>query len=972
MAPTPLPNLTTPFHSKYWAAALTLRGPSGAIESLTRSIANSRVDLNPHQVDAALFAIRSPLNKGVLLADEVGLGKTVEAGIVITQRWAERRRKILLILPATLRKQWQQELTDKFSLPSVILEGRSADLRQPDRIAICSYHFAAARADDIKQIPWDLVVVDEAHRLRNVWKTSSKIAQAIADAISHAPKVLMTATPLQNSLVELYGLVSILDPRVFGDIASFRDQFLGNNNDAVRNLSLKERLSPLCTRTLRKQVLEYIKFTQRIPLTQDFLPNEDEMELYRLVSLYLQRETLFALPAGQRTLLTLVLRKLLASSTFAIAGTLKSLVARLEAADLDGDATVADASADFDELPEIADEWPPDPQAELDLKPSPDLLKEELAELRTYAALAERIHKNSKGEALLTALATGLAKATALGAARKAVVFTESRRTQQYLIELLTASGFANRIVLINGDNADAPSKAIYSAWLRRNAGSSAISGSKTADMKAALVEEFRDRATVLIATESAAEGVNLQFCSLVINYDLPWNPQRIEQRIGRCHRYGQKHDVVVVNFLNRANAADQRVFELLAQKFRLFEGVFGASDEVLGGLESGVDLEKRIAGVYQNCRTESEIQAGFDQLQHELDEQIQSRMAQTRQLLLENFDEEVHERLKMRREEAAQALDRRTEWLLSLARQELGANAQWKGPARFHLECEYGLQPVQSGEARPQPAAGLTSSLLGSYNADWREAERLGDQFFRPDNPLAQKLIAEAFHRPLEPARVTFHYAAHGRKISTVQPYVGLTGWLTVARLTVDSFECEEHLLLAGTDSEGTVIDEDVARKFLMLPAACEAGTSVPAGHFAPPAPISTSLARQTDTLAQRHLRDVEYRNAKHFDEQVAKLDLWAEDLKSGLERAIKNLDAEIRQARKESGLAQSLEGKLTLQKKLRTLEQERTKKRRELFEGQDSIDGKRDGLISEIEAQMRRTHRTDALFTLHWTLAS
>ncbi len=287
MSPQPQPAASTPFHAKYHAAALTLRGPSGAIESLSRSIANSRVDLNPHQVDAALFAIRSPLTKGVLLADEVGLGKTVEAGIVITQRWAERRRKILLILPATLRKQWQQELTEKFSLPSVILEGRHADLRQPDRIAICSYHFAASRSADLKQIPWDLVVIDEAHRLRNVWKTSSKIAQAIADGVSHAPKVLMTATLLRNSLVEPYGLVSILAPRVFGDIASFRDQFLnggfasGNASEAVRNLSLKERLAGICTRTLRKQVLEYIKFTQRVSLTQDFLSTDDEQELYQ-------------------------------------------------------------------------------------------------------------------------------------------------------------------------------------------------------------------------------------------------------------------------------------------------------------------------------------------------------------------------------------------------------------------------------------------------------------------------------------------------------------------------------------------------------------------------------------------------------------------------------------------------------------------------------------------------------------------
>jgi SNF2 family DNA or RNA helicase len=129
--------------------------------------------------------------------------------------------------------------------------------------------------------------------------------------------------------------------------------------------------------------------------------------------------------------------------------------------------------------------------------------------------------------------------------------------------------------------------------------------GSRSADMRAALVDYFREEATIMIATEAAAEGINLQFCSMIINYDMPWNPQRIEQRIGRCHRYGQKYDVVVINFLNKANAADQRVYELLRDKFQLFNGVFGASDEVLGNIENGVDFEKRIAEIYQKCRTE-------------------------------------------------------------------------------------------------------------------------------------------------------------------------------------------------------------------------------------------------------------------------------------------------------------------------------------------------------------------------------
>ncbi|MDP9358031.1 MAG: DEAD/DEAH box helicase, partial [Chloroflexota bacterium] len=135
---------------------------------------------------------------------------------------------------------------------------------------------------------------------------------------------------------------------------------------------------------------------------------------------------------------------------------------------------------------------------------------------------------------------------------------------------------------------------------------------------------------------------------SLVVNYDLPWNPQRIEQRIGRCHRYGQQHDVVVVNFLNQNNAADQRVFELLSEKFKLFEGVFGASDEVLGAIESGVDFEKRIADIYQRCRLPWEIQAAFDQLQGELSREIDQSLSRTRQQLLESFDDEVREKLKV------------------------------------------------------------------------------------------------------------------------------------------------------------------------------------------------------------------------------------------------------------------------------------------------------------------------------------
>ena len=240
----------------------------------------------------------------------------------------------------------------------------------------------------------------------------------------------------------------------------------------------------------------------------------------------------------------------------------------------------------------------------------------EIDELARFRDLAVSITENAKGLALLQALQTGFRKAAELGAEDKAIIFTESRRTQDYLVRLLSQHGYEGQIVLFNGTNSDPESKETYKRWKERHQGSDQVSGSPTADMRAALVEQFRSTAKIMIATEAAAEGINLQFCSMVVNYDLPWNPQRIEQRIGRCHRYGQKHDVVVINFLNQANAADQRVFELLDEKFRLFSGVFGASDEVLGAIESGVDFERRIVDIYQDCRTTEAINAEFEQLQ--------------------------------------------------------------------------------------------------------------------------------------------------------------------------------------------------------------------------------------------------------------------------------------------------------------------------------------------------------------------
>lgn len=383
----------TDYHAKLFAYELTKRYSSDSLEKLAGTFAGAQVDLNPHQVDAALFAFNSPLSRGALLADEVGLGKTIEAGLVIAQKWAERKRRILVISPSNLRKQWLQELTEKFFLPCTILETKSynatvktgnfSPFNEGDAIVICSYQFARNKATDVANTFWDLVVIDEAHRLRNVYKTSNIIANTLKLALKDRHKLLLTATPLQNSLLELFGLVSFIDELAFGNLKSFREQFSNLNQPLVFEM-LKARLKPLCHRTLRRQVTSYIPFTKRHPILEEFTPGESEDRLYNLVSEYLCRENLQALPSSQRSLMTLVLRKLLASSTFAIAGALTSISNRLKTK-LSKKESLRSLSDELDEdyeaLDETAEEWKEENTTESLTDSDRTALEREIAEL---------------------------------------------------------------------------------------------------------------------------------------------------------------------------------------------------------------------------------------------------------------------------------------------------------------------------------------------------------------------------------------------------------------------------------------------------------------------------------------------------------------------------------------------------------------------------------------------------------------
>lgn len=972
----------TDFHAKYFAYELTKRCSSDSLEKLAGAVAGAQVDLNPHQVDAALFAFKSPLSKGALLADEVGLGKTIEAGLVLSQKWAERKRRILVITPSNLRKQWHQELNEKFFLPCRILESKSynADIKQGrfrpfenNAVVICSYQFARNKAADVANTAWDLVVIDEAHRLRNVYKPSNVIANTLKLALAKSNKLLLTATPLQNSLLELFGLVSFIDEHTFGDLKSFREQFANLNQDQVFQ-TLKARLKPVCHRTLRRQVSSYVPFTKRLPLVEEFTPEESEDRLYNLVSEYLRRDNLQALPASQRTLITLVLRKLLASSTFAIAGALESMSSRLkdklrknEPAPLE-----EELDQDYEALDETAEEWNDDEPSEPLSDTDRSAIEQEIADLDGFAVLARSITHNSKGKALLKALNVAFAKAKELKAAEKAIIFTESRRTQDYLLRLLADSPFKDGIVLFNGSNNDDRSKAIYAAWMERHAGSDRVTGSKTADMRSALVDYFREQGRIMIATEAGAEGINLQFCSLVVNYDLPWNPQRIEQRIGRCHRYGQKHDVVVVNFLNRKNEADRRVYELLSEKFQLFEGVFGASDEVLGAIESGVDFEKRIAAIYQRCRKHEEIKVAFDQLQLELSLEINEAMTQTRRKLLENFDDEVRDKLKVSSEQSQAYLDRYERLLIQLSRHELGDHAEFRDDSAFVLKSLPDSIGVHSRALAVQIPLGL-------YELPRRSGEA---HLYRLSHPLAVALLEQAKSRELTAQEIRFDYGKHEGNISVLKPFIGKSGWLSLACFSVEALEqAEDHLIFSGIDDDGQEIDPEILPRLFALPGETTSREdaknakvpdsknpdSLPLRAFAPSRETLDLITARQQAEIQRTIAE---RNARFFEAEADKLDGWADDLKVGLEREIKEIDRQIKEARRASTVALTLEEKLAGQKQVKALEAQRNEKRRSLFDAQDKVDQQREELIRNIEGKLTQKAVLDNLFVIRWRL--
>lgn len=603
---------------------------------------DTNIEYNPHQINAFCAAIRALKTGGIILADEVGLGKTIEAGLVLKYVLESGGKKVLISLPASLRKQWELELLEKFGINSNILDRLTVDKEyqywkkeltnnKTQNIIISSYAYSSKLIKRFPDVKWDFIIIDEAHNLRNVFH-GTKRAKNLYDLSKGIPKILLTATPLQNSLTDLHGLVSFIDQRVFGSEKLFTKRYIDGRDYA----DLKNELSPVLYRTLRKDVAKYMNFKKRTCKTVDFILSPDEIELYQRVNDFLKRETLYSIPTSNRGLIILVIRKLLASSSFALIETFEVLKKRLEK--LYEGSKSASAQEGFElfwnYVEDEIDESGFDEIEDEDTVIQKQYIQAELDEVEIIIDVAKRIELNAKVEALKTAIRIAFDYQAEQGIPQKVVVFTESKRTQKYIASELRKTGFEDQdILLFNGDFDDAMTKEIYKAWQVKNFGKTNYG--RSVEYKHAIVDYFKSNAKILICTDAGSEGLNLQFCNTVINYDLPWNPMKIEQRIGRCHRYGQEHDVVAINLLNTQNAADQRVYEILSKKFELFEGVFGASDIALGALESGTNFEKEILKIYQRCNTTKEFKKAFDKLDRTLNAKRNKKARALRDILL-------------------------------------------------------------------------------------------------------------------------------------------------------------------------------------------------------------------------------------------------------------------------------------------------------------------------------------------------
>ena len=585
---------------------------------------------------------------------------------------------------------------------------------------------------------------------QGAYDESSRAAQTahrVRKLIGPAPVLLLTATPIQNSLEELWGLLQYVERTgtLVGSLPTFKALFCAGQ-DGRRLVpeqapELRRRLAEVVQRTLRHQAQEFLDkpFVGRRTELYEYSMSREEKLLYDDVTNYLLSPSLNAFQGRSRQLLLIGFHRIMASSTAALAKSLERVAERLRrmrqsssAANGAGDIEPLTGDLDDDEVPVAED----DPVVAADTT----AIDDELERVEDFVRRARSLPHDSKADSLVTVVRSIGRR----GGSAKLVVFTESLTTQEYLRDLLIehAALDDSDITLFRGHNDSPRTRQALRRW-QEEVGRHLPAHSRPSPdiaVRQALVHEFKTRSRVFIATEAGAKGLNLQFCDTIVNYDLPWNPQRIEQRIGRCHRYGQQRDVTVVNFLAKDNETQRLTLEILAQKLDLFGDVLDMSDSVLYEARSkrsdelttalGPDFELQLSRIWERARCIDEVEEELRRLRDTMEDrrrELDRIREHTTGLIETRFDDSVHQVFPAHRRRAAR---------------HAGRAGRRPGAGRDRLPARQRHRPRYRSARRPadDPHPGLRSPsrrVVGGAFGDGRSCRCPGERPMRCTSPI-------------------------------------------------------------------------------------------------------------------------------------------------------------------------------------------------------------------------------------------
>ena len=845
----------TPFHA-YYKARLLEQLPEA--EQFIPVFASSDIEIYPFQIAAASFALRSPYQKGAVLCDEAGMGKSHEAMLVINQKWLEGCSRILLVIPnADLLHQWTEMLERFYTVPYVVLTSRKEwqahsapdhpNAFIQDAIVITTYDFAADNEEAAKVVNWDLTVFEEANALSPVYQEDNKQAKALKRIAGDSFKLLLTGTPIEKNIMDLYGLIWFIDETLLPGEKEFLARYLRRPENYPE---LSEQVSRYCFRTLRSQAKHYAKVTERVLLTAEYTPSKVERQLYELLYDYINQPEKRAFPEMNQYDLALRLLGLLGSSTAAILQTIKGIVKRLR------------------ELENTA---------------------EELSQWQKIQTVAESIPQDAKAGELLTVLKQGFSLMKKTGAARKAVIFTESVETQKMLQNLLSGQ---YRTLAYNGS-------ADYS-----------------------VIRQFKEDGELLISTDNGAKGFNLEEAAFIIHYDLPYNTLKLEQRIDRCHRLGQENDVLSVAFIDKNNFADVRKLELVNKRMLVTDGVFGITDDVLGGFTD--DVKGAFPVIAQRLRPRAQIEQAYRQTldTHEADNR--QTVSAAEDILFTTFTKELADKVKINPK------------YVNCRGQELN-NDLWEIAKWFfnryneknddcHFIIDEANRTITATEYQELPV--LFYYWTGSRNRPYRSQKVYGmAKDFKPKSGqiTLSSIIGRGILHELESAN-------EGVLTIPTVPEQCRIALYTVTLVSGSGFSRTEHAVLCGLTESGKALDDATCRSILDLPVECYTENERRSPHWlkgsSRPHPLDDLVPTKALLAAQlERLSPAQAEEMERMKQQVS-----ADE--AALSRELNTLDSQVQQAQAElEAVTSDRLKRLAAQKKINQLRQEYMKRQENQF---------------------------------------